>query len=334
MRAIVFIRTILLVLLTGLLVSCKDKKPPMSNFSGSVNEVMVLMDRNDWNGPAGDTVKSWFKQEQRGLPQPEPVFDVINLPTASFERNIKAYRNVLYVEISPEVKKASVAFKDSPWVKTQKYFRVEAPDQQSFIEIFNAHKQHILDVFLQAEQDRLVEVYKKKPDPKISELFKTKYQLDCSFPAGYNINKDLKDFAWISRETKVDSRGIVFFQRKYENVNQFDYQRIIDVVNEELKQNIPGPLAGSYMAIDTVTPVDSKTYNFDKIHYAVMMRGLWTVVNDFMGGPFVLNIVLDEKNNRIVYMMGYVYAPDDKKRNMLRQVEAILFTTGFETSGK
>ena len=42
-----------------------------------------------------------------------------------------------------------------------------------------------------------------------------------------------------------------------------------------------------------------------------------------MGGPFVLNVVLDEKNSRIIYMMGYVYAPDGKKRNMLRQVESI-----------
>ena len=39
---------------------------------------------------------------------------------------------------------------------------------------------------------------------------------------------------------------------------------------------------------------------------------------------FVLNVVLDEKNSRIIYMMGYVYAPDGKKRNMLRQVESIV----------
>ena len=43
----------------------------------------------------------------------------------------------------------------------------------------------------------------------------------------------------------------------------------------------------------------------------------------------MLNVVLDKKNDRVVYMMGYVYAPDDKKRNMMRQVEAILFSAGF-----
>ncbi len=65
-------------------------------------------------------------------------------------------------------------------------------------------------------------------------------------------------------------------------------------------------------------------YKYDGIHYALLIRGLWTAENDFMGGPFVLNVVLDEKNSRIIYMMGYVYAPDGKKRNMLRQVESIV----------
>ena len=53
------------------------------------------------------------------------------------------------------------------------------------------------------------------------------------------------------------------------------------------------------------------------------------VQNDFMGGPFVINTVLDEEHNRIIYMMAYVYAPDGKKRNMLRQVENILYTVDF-----
>lgn len=329
MKTIVLFRFLLFVVLAMSVYACKDNKPPMSNFSGSVNEVLVIMDKNAWNGVAGDSVKAWFRQEQLGLPQPEPVFDVINLPRASFEGNIKAYRNILYANISPEVKKATFTTKESPWVKTQKYFQIDAPDAQEFIRVFDAHKEEMIKVFLQAERERQITLYKRKPDPKLSEFFKTKYGMYFYFPSGYNINKDLKDFAWISRETKVDSRGIVFIQRKYEGMEQFAYQRIIDTVNAELKRNIPGPLPATYMAIDTVTPVISKTYNYDGTHYAVMMRGLWTVVNDFMGGPFVLNVVLDEKNDRVVYMMGYIYAPDDKKRNMVRQIEAILFSAGF-----
>lgn len=329
MKTIALIRLLASAVVFCTAVSCKDQKPPVSNFSGSTNEVLVIMDKNDWDSSAGDTVKDWFRQEQPGLPQPEPVFDIINLPRSSFEGNIKAYRNIVYTEISPAVKEPVFEFKESPWIKTQKYFRIAAPDKESFIREFNAHKEEMLRVFLKAEQDRRIAYYKQKPDPKIAGFLKDKYKLTCYIPSGYNINKESENFVWISRETKVDSRGLVIIQRKYEGMDQFQYQRIIDTVNAELQRHIPGPLAGSYMAIDTVTPLMAKTYNYDEDHYAVMMRGLWTVVNDFMGGPFVLNVVLDEKNDRVMYMMGYVYAPDDKKRNMVRQVEAILFSTGF-----
>lgn len=329
MKTIALIRPVVLALIFFSACSCKDQKPSVSNFSGSINEVLVIMDKNDWDSAVGDSVKSWFRQQQLGLPQPEPIFDIINLPGSSFEGNIKAYRNILYVNISSDVKKPVFEFKESPWVKSQKYFLIAAPDKKTFMELFDTHKQEMLDVFLKAEQERQIAIYKRKPDTKIASFLKEGYKLYCYFPSGYNINKNTKDFIWISRETKVDSRGVIFIQRKYEGIEQFQYQRIIDTVNAELKRYIPGPLAGSYMAIDTVTPLVSETYNYDKVHYAVRIKGLWTVINDFMGGPFVLNVVLDEKNDRVVYMMGYVYAPDDKKRNMLRQVEAILFSTDF-----
>lgn len=148
-------------------------------------------------------------------------------------------------------------------------------------------------------------------------------------PGGYVINKDTNNFVWISAETRVDSKGIIFFQETYENQVQLNYQIIMDRMNEMLKQYIPGPLPNTWMTLDMKTPVTAATYNYQGAYYAVMIRGLWMVQNDFMGGPFVINTVLDEEHNRIIYMMAYVYAPDGKKRNMLRQVENILYTVDF-----
>ena len=56
------------------------------------------------------------------------------------------------------------------------------------------------------------------------------------------------------------------------------------------------------------------------------MRGLWKVVGDMMGGPFVSHIRLDEQNQRIVVVEGFVYAPETNKRNYIRRLEASLFT--------
>ena len=56
------------------------------------------------------------------------------------------------------------------------------------------------------------------------------------------------------------------------------------------------------------------------------MRGLWRVVGDMMGGPFVSHIRLDEENNRVVVAEGFVYAPETNKGNFIRRIEAALFT--------
>ncbi len=59
------------------------------------------------------------------------------------------------------------------------------------------------------------------------------------------------------------------------------------------------------------------------------MRGLWRVMNDFMGGPYVSLAELDVKNQRVVVAFGYVYAPSKNKRNLINQVEAMIYSFKF-----
>lgn len=331
MKPTLLFRPVLFIVVLALAISCKDgQKSMLPAVNGATNEILVVMNKSLWDGNVGDTVKHWFGQDQVGLPQAEPIFDLLNLPLAMFDKNVKAHRNVLVVEISPDIDSTSITFKESPWASSQKYFRIQAPTEEAFFQLFDANKQKIMAVFLKAERDRLIDVYKKTSDSKIFSLFRDKYHMILYCPAGYNINKDTNNFVWISMETKKNSRGIIFFECDYVNENQFQYEAILDTVNAQLKRYVPGPLENTYMAIDMNLPVNSSNYNYDQTHYAVMMKGLWMVQNDFMAGPFVLNTVLDEKNNRIIYMMGYVYAPDETKRNMLRQVESILFSTELD----
>ncbi|NLI63696.1 MAG: DUF4837 family protein, partial [Bacteroidales bacterium] len=56
------------------------------------------------------------------------------------------------------------------------------------------------------------------------------------------------------------------------------------------------------------------------------VRGLWKVKGDFMGGPFVSHARVDEVNQRVIVAEVFVYAPDKLKRNLIRQIEASLYT--------
>ena len=275
--------SLLVLTLSYFLFSCKEgggaRRSALPPVSGSTNELLVVMPKTLWEGHVGDTIKEFFGQPQLGLPQGEPVFDLINLPPSNFEKNVRFHRNILTVSIKDKVDTASIVFHESPWARSQKIFQISAPDVEAFYKIFNVNKNKMMNVYLKAERDRLIEVYKKTPDTKIFNMFKNKYDLLLYCPGGYYINKDTSNFVWISSETRVDSKGIIFFEEKYEHESQMDYQIILDRMNEELKKYIPGPRDSTWMALDLKTPMTAAFYKYDGIHYALLIRGLWTAEN-------------------------------------------------------
>jgi hypothetical protein len=58
----------------------------------------------------------------------------------------------------------------------------------------------------------------------------------------------------------------------------------------------------------------------------IEIRGLWELHNGYMGGPFISHTTLDEARNEMITVEGYVYNPGDKKRNMMRQLEAVIYS--------
>ena len=48
--------------------------------------------------------------------------------------------------------------------------------------------------------------------------------------------------------------------------------------------------------------------------------------NEAMGGPFVSHSRVDEKNNRVITVEGFVYAPEKMKRGLIRRLEGSLYT--------
>jgi len=50
---------------------------------------------------------------------------------------------------------------------------------------------------------------------------------------------------------------------------------------------------------------------------------------DKMGGPFVSHALLDKKKGRVIVAESFVYAPESKKANLIRRMEAALFTLRF-----
>jgi len=56
------------------------------------------------------------------------------------------------------------------------------------------------------------------------------------------------------------------------------------------------------------------------------MRGIWESVRDKMGGPFYSYTFITADGKSCITVDGFVYAPQENKRDYLREVEAIVKT--------
>ena len=101
-------------------------------------------------------------------------------------------------------------------------------------------------------------------------------------------------------------------------------ENLIAARDSMTKKYIPGAIKGAY-------PIVAQKFGFPLINNlqiasrnGVEMRGLWESVRDKMGGPFYSFSFIDQSGQYIITVDGFVYAPEENKRDYLREVEAIV----------
>ena len=318
--------TLLCALIIMSAVSCKKTTKGLRPVvTGGAGEVLVLINDALWEGAVGDTLKSILNDTQLGLPQDEPVLDIIHLSHDAFSSMFKTHRSILDLRVSSKVEKNTVAVKDELYAKTQSFMKIEAKDNNAMIKLLEENRNKIVAYFLLGERNRKIKTFRRNVVQEIFEKVKSKHQFTLSFPAGYTINKDEPDFLWISNETPTTSQGMFIYSYDYLSEDMFSKEQVIKRRNNLLKKYVPGPTEGSYMGTEMSYPILFRQFDFNG-NYACETRGLWKVENDFMGGPFVSITYLDEKNNKVICMDSYVYYPNNNKREMLRELEAIMYS--------
>lgn len=315
-----------------ILIGCKSdekKERSLPSATGPSGEILVVLEKGHWKGELGDSIRSVFEQFQYGLPQAEPMFDLVNLPPKGFKKIFKAHRHLFIVDITPKFKEPLVEAKRNVWSQPQMVVKISADEPKDVMEVLGKKEEDFLNYYLTNDKLRVINAYKGVRNQELINKLKDQFQLKMTIPTSFYIAKKEEDFVWIRKETKHLSQGILVQVANYEDTTVFSHENIIKLRNRYTKKYVPGPNEGSYMTTDTIYPAKSKRISFNG-HYAVETKGLWrTVEGSVMGGPFVRYTVLDEKRNRIVTVEGFVYAPKYDKRDYLRQMEAILQTLEF-----
>lgn len=321
------IHLVFLLLVFVALASCNNQGETgvSKNVTGKAGELVVVISEEAWQGKPGKIIRETLAQEHLALPQDEPLFDLVKVRHEGFKSIFKTTRNIVQTRITPNVDSSGVTFQDNVWASPQATVIIQAKNEEEFEQLFNDNKNKILSYFIKAERDRLTLNYNQYYERGIFNVLSENFGLTMKVAPGFQIAEQKKDFIWLRYETPEISQGIVLYTFPYVSDSAFMAEYQMKVRDSILRANVPGPTEGSFMATERRIEqiINFREHNGN---YAAEMRGLWRVVNDFMGGPYVSLAELDAANQRVIVAFGYVYAPSKDKRNFLRQVEAMIYT--------
>ena len=305
----------------------KNKKSfMMPNASGLPYEMLVVMDEEQWERPVGRAVYNVLDSDVPGLPQSERSFRITRINPSGMSSNMfRIMRNIIKVDIQKDrYTQPKLKFSRDVYSYPQMVMTLQAPDEESLAQFVEENAQSIIDFFTRAEMNREINNLREKHNPEVSRLAKEMIGVDVWVPWEVNKFKKGKNFLWASTNNGQKDMSIVLYTYPYTDVNTFTLEYFLAKRDSVMKANIPGGPEGSYMTTnhDYTYVKDATVHN----KYAQVARGLWFVQGDRMGGPFVSHSRVDEVNGRVVVAEAFVYAPESLKRDLIRRMEAALYT--------
>lgn len=302
----------------------KGESSLLPNVTGSAGELVLSLPKQLWTDSIGINYKEILTQEFPFLPQSEPTFDLVTIPPEAFSDIFKSHRNIIINETSAEFKEPRFILKRDVWASPQTVLYVVGPSYSSIGSFIKKEKDKLVAIFEQAERDRIIQNATKYEERDIAPILKEKFNINMKVPKGYILRKQSDNFIWISHETPKISQGLIIYTFPYTEKNTFSSDYLLKKRNEFVTQ-IPGPGEGTHMITSTVFPPHFSAMMYRDRYYGIL-RGFWDVYKHPMGGPFISFSTLDEKRQTIINVEAYVYAPSGKKRNYLRQVEALVYS--------
>lgn len=313
--------------------SCTESTKPAKKLHsiGNTSEILIVVqNEQQWENKIGKVIRQYLAKDQYGLNQPEPIFKLSHIQKQSFSELFQKQRNLLIINIDKNADKPKIEVLHDYWAQPQAVIRITAPSSVDFVKTFQDNAESIIMQFTKTERERILAVYRASCPNKITKKVAEVFGINMIIPQDYYVAKTDTNFMWIRKEASAFSQGLLIFTDPYLDTTQFSVASIIARTNRFQKQYVPGPAEGSYMSTDHeyVLPKAKVVTDF-VTNYAVEVRGLWKVIGDFMGGPFLSVTFVDPRTNKIVTIMGYVYYPNKNKRDMLLQMKAIIYSTTF-----
>lgn len=304
--------------------SCK-KSQFFPQASGRPYEVLVILDNETWNAPAGRALFDILDTDVPMLPQSERSFRMMQIEPKDLDQTFSIFRNIIQVNIDPkQYTRTGMRFMRNKYAMDQIVLSINSPSQEDFRQFCIDHRQEVIDFLTRSEMNRLIKELEQKHSKITYDLAWQIFACHFYGPKELTNYKKGEQFLWTSNNTASGMENIVIYSYPYEGPETFNKEYMLAKRDSVMKANLPGEKPGMYMKTDTLCSVVKPIVVHNR--YAMEARGLWYMENDCMGGPYVSHSRVDTETNRVIVVEGFVYAPEKMKRGLIRRLEGSLYT--------
>ncbi len=322
---------------------------------GKVNRVHVIMDDALWDGPVGDTLRSYFGSAYPMMPAPEPYFQLRQLTATEvlanqLKRELRTYLIVANINdknssVAQMVRKDlgqeklqkagrdstynTAVFKNK-WARPQLLIYLFAQDEAQLVKL-------IKDKFQTAaarinEHDRTIlkaDLYQGGRNKDLEEDIRQTFLVNIHIPYDYVLALEKDNAMWIRKMDDKYLSNIIISKYPYHSESLLSVDSLIAKRNQLGKLLISSSEPGSYMTTnDKDLPIYQTTRKINGA-FVKELRGIWEMVNDFAGGPFFCYAILSPDKKSIFFIDVFVLAPGEPKQQAMQYLEEIVQTVRF-----
>lgn len=312
---------LLILLISSLFFSCKNGDTNIvRKTTGKINNISVVIDDQLWNGEIGDSIRNKFASPVIGLPQEEPLFTINQYPAKLMEGFMTDSRNIIIVK---KGEKNKFMINTDQYATPQNVFHISGKTGADILTIIQKNTPQIVQIIKQTEIEECQRVYKKSLlDPKI---IRDSFHITLAIPSTYDYMIQEPKFIWLKKELISGNTSLLLYQvpiSAIKNSNNL-VSNIIKTRDSIGALYIHGKEPGTDMITEEAySPYFFKIKLDGRVTYET--KGTWELKNDFMAGPFINYAVIDQENNRVLFLEGFCYSPSKEKRDLMHELESII----------
>ena len=321
----------------------KEQKPAASYMA---SRVLVVLDTGLLGGPLQAALGEHLAPFMPALPQPEPLLDLIYVPPSAFNATLKKSASLFFVLVkgvqNPEnerirsyfsslesvqqpIKGAQLHVFSNVYARDQQVAVLVAEDVTAAIHWLGEQGAQLQQYFERAVRAQNIARLRPLTNDTLAAGLRQRLGFGLHVPKHFSIAKEDSAFVWMRFYDKDVDKNIFIYKMPYTSTKPFeDPSSFRERITAKYLRD--GERNDLYITRQAIPSLVRKEIRFVVGEYALRVSGLWMLSDRSMGGAFVGYLVPMPEQGMLYYLEAFLYHPAGKKRDKLRELEAMLWT--------